>query len=100
MLTGNIQNPALRRAVTWVAALNLAYFAVEFGVARHIGSVSLFADSIDFLEDASVNGLILLALRWSQQHRGTVGILLSAVLLVPGFATAWMAWQKFTLPIA
>jgi Co/Zn/Cd efflux system component len=39
--------------------LNLAYFGVE--VAVQIGSVSLFADSIDFLEDASVNFLILVA---------------------------------------
>ena len=30
-----------------------------------IGSVSLFADSIDFLEDTSVNVLILVALGWS-----------------------------------
>jgi hypothetical protein len=42
--------------------LNLAYFGVEFGVAVAIGSVSLFADSIDFLEDASVNFLIAVSL--------------------------------------
>jgi Co/Zn/Cd efflux system component len=57
--------PALYRAVKLVALLNLGYFTVEFGVARAIGSVSLFADSIDFLEDATVNGLILIALGWS-----------------------------------
>ena len=44
----------LRRTVVLVAILNLAYFFVEFGMARAIGSVSLYADSIDFLEDASV----------------------------------------------
>jgi Co/Zn/Cd efflux system component len=44
---------ALRRAVVWVACLNLGYFGIEFSVATSIGSVSLFADSIDFLEDAS-----------------------------------------------
>ena len=38
-----------------------AYFGIEFAVALAIGSVSLFADSIDFLEDASVNLLILVA---------------------------------------
>ena len=52
---------ALRRVVRLVALLNFAYFGVEFAVARMIGSVSLFADSIDFLEDASVNFLILAA---------------------------------------
>ena len=57
------QTPAgLRSAVRLVAILNLAYFGIEFAVAGAIGSVSLFADSIDFLEDASVNFLILVAL--------------------------------------
>jgi Co/Zn/Cd efflux system component len=36
----------LRRVVRLVAVLNLAYFGVEFAVARVIGSVSLYADSI------------------------------------------------------
>ena len=53
---------ALRRAVRLVALLNLGYFGVEFAVALGIGSVSLFADSIDFLEDTAINGLILVAL--------------------------------------
>src|SRR3546814_7980796 len=43
---------ALRRVVGTVALLNLAYFGVEFAVALRIGSVSLFADSVDFLEAA------------------------------------------------
>jgi Co/Zn/Cd efflux system component len=91
---------SFKRAVTWVAALNLAYFAVEFTVARAIESVSLFSDSIDFLEDACVNGLVLLALGWRRETRGAVGILLAALLLIPGLAAGWTAWQKFTLPIA
>ena len=41
-------NANLRKAVTVVASLNLAYFGVEFAVASAIGSVSLFADSIIF----------------------------------------------------
>ena len=52
----------LRSVIRLVAILNLAYFGIEFAVALAIGSVSLFADSIDFLEDASVNFLILVAL--------------------------------------
>ena len=55
------RDAGFRRAVRWVAALNLAYFGVEFSVAVAIGSVSLFADSVVFLEDTSVNLLILLA---------------------------------------
>ena len=50
--------------VARVAALNLGYFGIEFAVALAIDSVSLFADSIDFLEDSSINLLILLGLGW------------------------------------
>src|SRR5690242_21905515 len=89
----------LRRAVLWVAALNLGYFFVEVSVARAIGSVSLFADSIDFLEDASVNFLVLVALGWTVRKRAVVGYLLAALLLIPGIATAWMAWHKFMQPV-
>jgi Co/Zn/Cd efflux system component len=90
---------ALRRAVLMVAALNLGYFFVEFAVARLIGSVSLFADSVDFLEDASVNLLVLLALGWSARRRAALGFVLALLLLIPGIATAWMAWQKFHAPV-
>ena len=90
---------SLKRVVGWVAALNLAYFGVEYAVAISIGSVSLFADSIDFLEDASINLLILFALGWSARARGLVGIGLAALILVPGIATLWTAWQKFAMPI-
>lgn len=89
---------ALNRAVRFVIAANLAYFGVEFSVALAIGSVSLFADSIDFLEDASVNLLILLALRWSLAARARVGMALAGILLIPGLATLWTAWAKFNNP--
>ena len=64
---------ALRRAVLIVALLNLAYFGVEFAVALRIGSVSLFADSADFFEDAAVNFLIVAALGWSAARRRARG---------------------------
>lgn len=92
--------PDLRRTVGWVIALNLAYFAVEVGVALAIGAVSLFADSVDFLEDASVNALILLGLRWSLRARARLGMTLAVILLLPSLATLWLAWQKFQLPQA
>lgn len=81
-----------------VVAANLAYFGVEFAVARHIGSVSLFADSVDFLEDAALNLLILLAARRSLRTRARVGMLLAGILLVPTAATLWTAWQKLNAP--
>jgi len=92
-------NAQLRKTVILVAALNLAYFGVEFTVARAIGSVSLFADSVDFLEDTAVNLLIALALGWSATRRAQVGMGLAALLLVPGLATLWTAWTKFQAPL-
>jgi len=89
----------LRRAVGLVAVLNLTYFCVEFAVALTVGSVSLFADSIDFLEDTSVNCLILVALGWSSRWRARVGMALSGILLAPGLATLWTAWGKFVAPV-
>ena len=93
-------NQNLRRVIRLVAILNLAYFGIEFAVARAIGSVSLFADSIDFLEDASVNILILVALGWVARKRARVGMVLACFLLAPGFATLWTAWEKFNVPAA
>jgi Co/Zn/Cd efflux system component len=88
----------LRKIVLLVASLNLAYFGVEFAVALAIGSVSLFADSADFLEDTSVNFLTAVALGWSATWRARLGMALAGILLVPGIATLWMAWQKFMAP--
>ena len=89
----------LRQTVLLVAALNLAYFGVEFAVALAIGSVSLFADSVDFLEDASINILIAVGLGWSALNRSRLGMALAAILLVPALATLWTAWQKFAVPV-
>ena len=97
-MPANAADRSLRRVVGIVALLNLGYFGVEFVVAMAIGSVSLFADSVDFLEDASVNLLILIALGWSLKARACVGMGLAAILLVPALATLWVLWSKFQLP--
>ena len=89
----------LRPAVRFVCAANLGYFFVEFAVALAISSVALFADSIDFLEDASVNFLILVALGWSAIARARVGMVLAGLLLVPAAATLWVAAGKFLSPV-
>ena len=97
-MTGTAPAAGFRRAAAWVAALNLAYFGIEFAVALTIGSVALFADSVDFLEDTSINLLILLALGWSIAARARAGMVLAGLLLVPGLATLWTAAQKFAHP--
>ena len=88
----------VRRAVLAVAALNLGYFGIEFTVALSIGSVALFADSVDFLEDASVNILIALALRWNATRRAQLGKVLALILLAPALAGLWTAGEKFFTP--
>ncbi|WP_233840948.1 cation transporter [Dyella sp. 2HG41-7] len=93
-VTGEETNRAFRRAVLAVICLNLGYFGIEFAVALLIRSVSLFADSVDFLEDASVNLLILVALSWSMRARARVGMMLALVLLVPALAALWFIVTK------
>jgi Co/Zn/Cd efflux system component len=87
---------ALRRVVIAVALANAAYFGIEFAVGLAIGSVSLFADSVDFLEDASVNLLIAVALGWEPRQRARLGMGLAAILLAPALAGLWTAWHKLT----
>jgi Co/Zn/Cd efflux system component len=98
--SAEISTAGLRRVVLIVALFNLAYFGIEFAVALAIGSVSLFADSIDFLEDTSINVLILIGLSWPASRRAQLGKVLAAILLVPALATLWTAAQKIALPVA
>jgi len=98
--TSGTSDTEFRRVVRFVVLLNLAYFGVEFAVALVIGSVSLFADSIDFLEDASLNVLILIGLSWPAPRRKTLGKVLAGILLVPALATVWTAAQKLAVPVA
>ena len=94
----NETDESLRRVVARVALLNLAYFGVEFSVALAIGSVSLFADSIDFLEDTSVNFLILIVLEWSARRRSHVGMVFAGILLngpTAAFGEGFHDWPRF-----
>ena len=90
----------LRRIVLVVAGLNLAYAVVEAAVALAIGSVSLLADSVDFVEDTAVNLLIALALGWPLARRAVVGHVLALIILVPALVAAWQAVVKAFDPVA
>jgi Co/Zn/Cd efflux system component len=90
----------LRRVVLVVAGLNLAYALVEASVALAIGSVSLLADSVDFVEDTAVNLLIALALGWPLARRAMVGHVLAGIILVPAVVAAWQAVVKAFDPVA
>jgi Co/Zn/Cd efflux system component len=88
----------LKAAVLIVAGLNLAYFFVEVTVALSIGSVSLFADSVDFLEDTAISLLIFVALGWSLRAQALAGKVMAGIILVPASAAAWQAFTKFSNP--
>ncbi|MET4098870.1 Co/Zn/Cd efflux system component [Agrococcus sp. UYP10] len=89
---------ALRRASLVVAALNLAYCFVEMGVALAIGSVSLLADSADFLEDTAINLLIVIALGWSLGAQAIAGRVMAGIILVPAAVAAWQVVAKASDP--
>ena len=89
-----------RRVVLAVALLNLSYFFVEFAVALEAGSVSLLADSVDFLEDTAINLLIFVALGWPMARRAVMGKAMAAILVVPASVAAWQAVQAFSDPVA
>ena len=89
----------LRRTVLIIVILNISYFLVEFLGALHLGSASLLADSADFLEDASVNLLILLAMGWSAKRRARIGMVMAGILLLPALAFFWTVWQKAIDPV-
>jgi Co/Zn/Cd efflux system component len=90
---------ALRRALVVVAVLNLGYFGVELAGAVAIGSLALFADSVDFLEDAGINILILIGLGWTLAARARLAMGLAALMLVPAAAFLWTLWQKLQSPM-
>ena len=88
----------LRKTVLTVATLNLIYFCVEFYFGRLYDSVALIGDSIDFLEDASINILIAFAIGWSLRRRQIVTYMLALLLLVPGVAFLWNAIDQLLNP--
>ena len=93
-------NRQLKSAVLWVAILNGLYFFVEFGAGLATHSVSLIADSIDFLEDASLNVLILVGFALAGAARARLGSVLAIIIGVPSLAALIAAVDKVLNPIA
>ena len=88
----------LRKSVLLVATLNLIYFVVEYYFGQLYDSVALIGDSVDFLEDASINILIAFAIGWSLKKRRYTCYALALLLLVPGIAFLWNAIHQFLSP--
>lgn len=91
-------NSRISNAVRFVAIANLLYFGIEFFFALKGNSISLFADSIDFLEDASINFLILIGLGWAAEKRAKLGMFLAGIIMIPAAVTIWKAIEQFLNP--
>ena len=87
---------SLAATLRLVIAVNLCMFSIEAAVAVAVGSVSLMADSIDFLEDAFVSFLVLAASTWSAGAHARGGGSLAAVLVAPSIAAIVLAWLRLT----
>ncbi|SEP21546.1 Co/Zn/Cd efflux system component [Rhodospirillales bacterium URHD0017] len=81
-------SPVYRR-ILWIAlAVNLAMFAVEIGAGLTAQSVSLLADSLDFLGDAANYGLALFVLGMALQWRARAALIKAASM---GLFGLWVA---------
>ena len=86
------------RRILWIALLvNLAMFLVEIGAGLKAGSVSLLADSLDFLGDAANYGISLWVLGMALAWRARAAQLKAVSMLVFGLgvlgAALWHWWQ-------
>ena len=84
----------VKKAILCVILLNLSYFIIEFFSAYRIGSASLFADSIDFLEDSAINTIIFFSVSWSLKYRLRLSIFLALLILIPGLTALWAIGQQ------
>ena len=91
-------NDSFRRALIIVALLNFTYFLIEFLSATRINSVSLFADSIDFLEDTLINLLIFFSFFFNSTFRAKISKILVFIIILPGLTALWTAWEQIIKP--
>ncbi len=96
-------SPSYRR-ILWIALLlNFAMFGIEIVAGAASGSVSLLADSIDFLGDGFNYALSLLVLGMAVTWRARAAVFKSLCMLAFGLgvlAKALWAWQYGAAPDA
>ncbi|ADU14830.1 cation transporter [Asticcacaulis excentricus] len=94
---GPATDPAYRRALWWVMAVNAAMFFVEIGAGLQSQSKALLADSLDFAGDAANIALSLFVLTAAVKVRARASLLKAASMF--GFALWIMGttlWQVYT----
>jgi Co/Zn/Cd efflux system component len=96
-------NPAYRRVLWIVLAINAVMFAVEIGAGLTAGSASLQADALDFLGDTGNYAISLLVVGMALRYRATAALAKGGTMALFGLwvlgITGWHAWHG-TLPQA
>jgi Co/Zn/Cd efflux system component len=96
-------NPAYRRVLWAVLAINGAMFLVEIGAGLAAGSASLQADALDFLGDAANYAISLFVVGMALRYRATAAMLKGLTMGAFGLwiigTVIWHALQG-TLPSA
>ena len=96
-------NPAYRRILWVVLAINAVMFAVEIGAGLAVGSASLQADALDFLGDAGNYAISLFVVGMALRYRAMAAVAKGSTMAIFGLwvlaTTGWHAWHG-TLPHA
>ncbi len=90
-------DPAYRRALWTVVALNVGFGLVELVGGFIAGSQALKADSLDFIGDGSITLVGLLALGWTTTTRGRIALVQGLFLAALGIGViGFAAWRSFS----
>ena len=96
-------NPAYRRVLWVVLAINAVMFTVEIGAGLAAGSASLQADALDFLGDAGNYAISLFVVGMALRYRAIAALAKGATMGILGLwvlgITGWHVWHG-TLPQA
>lgn len=96
-------DPAYRRVLWAVLAINAAMFLIEIGAGLAAGSASLQADALDFFGDAANYAISLFVVGMALRYRATAALFKGSTMAVFGVwvvgVTLWHAWHG-TLPQA
>jgi Co/Zn/Cd efflux system component len=78
-------SPAYRSALAVSALLNAVMVVVEGVAGLVVGSAALLADAVDFIEDAGMFALALVAIGWSPRARAGAAAIQGAAMALVGF---------------
>jgi Co/Zn/Cd efflux system component len=96
-------NPAYRRVLWCVLAINAVMFLVEIGAGLAAGSASLQADALDFLGDAANYAISLFVVGMALRYRAIAALVKGSTMAAFGLwvigVALWHAWHG-TLPQA